>query len=64
MTRSRRRPRSRGRNRIDTLAGELDALLVKMQTAKARAGMKAAFEASPKELGAAAVAAARKRGQG
>ncbi len=47
--------------RLDTLNGEFDGLLARMQTAKARAGMKAAFNASPKRLGKAAVAAARKR---
>jgi antitoxin Phd len=48
--------------KLDTLSGEFDALLSRMQTPKARAGMKAAFGASPKQLGKAAVAAARKRG--
>ena len=53
---------SRGaQSRLDTLNGEFDALLARMQTPKARAGMKAAFAASPKQLGKAAVAAARKR---
>ena len=47
--------------RLDILNGEFDALLARMQTAKARAGMKAAFAASPKQLGKAAVEAARKR---
>ena len=47
--------------RLDTLNGEFDALLARMQTAKARAGMKAAFDASPKQLGKAAVTVARKR---
>ena len=47
---------------LDALSGEFDALLARMQTSKARAGLKAAFDASPKEIGAAAVAAARKRG--
>ena len=47
---------------LDSLSGEFDALLDRMQTPKARAGMKAAFGASPKRLGRAAVAAARKRG--
>jgi antitoxin Phd len=36
-------------SRLDTLNGEFDALLARMQTAKARAGMKAAFNASPKQ---------------
>jgi prevent-host-death family protein len=48
--------------KLDTLSGEFDALLARMQTSAARAGMKAAFNASPKQLGKAAVAAARKRG--
>ncbi len=53
---------SRGaQSRLDTLNGEFDALLARMQTPKARAGMKAAFATSPKQLGKAAVAAARKR---
>ena len=47
---------------IDTLSDEFDALLARMQTPAARAGMKAAFDASPKQLGEAALAAARKRG--
>lgn len=48
--------------RLDTLSQEFDALLARMQTPKARAGMKAAFGASPKQLGKAAVAVARRRG--
>lgn len=48
--------------KLDTLTAEFDAALARMQTPKARASMKAAFEASPKELGKAARAAARKRG--
>ena len=48
--------------RLDALSGQFDALLAGMQTPKARAGMKAAFAASPKQLGRAAVAAARRRG--
>ena len=47
---------------LDTLSGEFDALLARMQTPKARAGLKAAFDAAPKAIGTAAVAAARKRG--
>jgi len=47
---------------LDTLSGEFDALLARMQTPEARAGMQAAMEASPEELGKAAVRAARKRG--
>jgi putative transcriptional regulator len=40
---------------------EFDALLARMQTLKARKGMKAAFNASPSKLGRAAVKAARTR---
>jgi len=47
---------------LDSLSGQFDALLARMQTPKARAGVKAAFAASPKQLGRAAVAAARRRG--
>jgi len=47
---------------LGNLATEFDDLLLRMQTAKARAGMKAAFHASPKQLGKAALAAARSRG--
>lgn len=46
---------------LDSLTSEFDALLLRMQTPRARAGMKAAFHASPKQLGKAAVAAARSR---
>jgi antitoxin Phd len=48
--------------KLDTLSGEFDALLARMQTSKARRGMKSAFAASGKRLGKAAVAAARSRG--
>lgn len=48
--------------RLDTLGREFDVLLARMQTPKARLGMKTAFAASGKELGKAAVAAARTRG--
>ena len=47
---------------LDTLSADFDAMLARMQTPKARARMKTAFGASPKELGKAAVAVARKRG--
>jgi antitoxin Phd len=47
--------------KLDALNGEFDALLARMQTASARAGMKAAFAASPDQLGKAAIAAARRR---
>ncbi len=47
---------------LDTLSREFDALLAKLQTPKARSGMKAAFAASTRQLGKAAVASARTRG--
>ena len=47
---------------LDTLTREFDALLAGMQAPKARRGMKTAFAASGRELGQAAVAAARRRG--
>lgn len=48
--------------KLDALRGEFDALLARMQTRKSRDGLKAAFAASPRQMGKAAVAAARKRG--
>ena len=48
--------------KLDTLSQEFDALLARMQTSTARRGMKAAFAASGKRLGKAAVAATRSRG--
>jgi hypothetical protein len=42
-----------------TLRQEFDALLARMQTSRARRGMKAAFAASGKRMGKAAVAATR-----
>ena len=47
---------------LEGLSREFDDLLAGMQTRKARAAMKAAFQASPKQLGRAAAGAARKRG--
>jgi CheY-like chemotaxis protein len=47
---------------LNTLSDEFDTLLSKMQTSNARKGMKGAFDASPAELGQAALMAARKRG--
>jgi len=47
---------------LDSLSDEFDTLLAHMQTPEARRRMSAAFNASPKQLGEAAVAAARKRG--
>jgi len=46
---------------LESLSKEFDGLLARMQTPAARAGMHAAFHASPKALGKAAVAAARRR---
>lgn len=46
---------------LSDLSGEYNVLLSRMQTPKARKGMAAAFNASPAELGRAAVKAARKR---
>ena len=49
-------------SKIDTLAEQFDSLLARMQGPRARKAMDEAFHASPKQLGRAAVAAARKRG--
>jgi prevent-host-death family protein len=46
---------------LNDLSAEYDLLLAGMQTPKARKGMQAAFDATPAELGSAAVKAARKR---
>jgi antitoxin Phd len=43
---------------LDDLSAEFDGMLVRMQTPEARKGAEAAFNASPAELGRAAVAAA------
>jgi len=48
--------------KLDALNHEFDVLLAQMQTPKARRGMKTAFAASARQLGKAAVAAARSRG--
>jgi len=45
---------------LDALAGQFAALLARMQTPAAKIGVAAAFKASPKALGRAAVKAARK----
>ena len=44
---------------LDDLSERFDKLLATMQTSEAKAGVTAAFEATPEELGAAAVKAAR-----
>lgn len=49
------------RAELESLSEEFDGFLARMQTPAARAGMNAAFHATPKELGKAAVAAARRR---
>lgn len=46
---------------LNDLSAEYDVLLARMQTPKARKGMEAAFNATPGELGRAAVKAARKK---
>ena len=46
---------------LTDLSAEYDVLLARMQTPKSRKGMQAAFDATPAELGSAAVRAARKR---
>ena len=46
---------------LGALTNEFDALLARMQTARARKGMRAAFGAAPAQLGKAAVAAAAGR---
>jgi prevent-host-death family protein len=48
--------------KLDTLSEQFDALLDRMQTHQAGRGMAVAFNASPKQLGKAAVVSARKRG--
>ena len=46
---------------LDALTDEFDEMLTGMQTQKSRKGMKAAFNASPAQLGRAAVKGARKK---
>ena len=50
-----------GERQLESLSGEFDELLARQQTVKARSGLKAAFGASPAQLGKAAVTAARSR---
>lgn len=45
---------------LDALGAQFEDLLSKMRTPAAKKGVAAAFRASPKKLGAAAVKAARK----
>ncbi|MBA3588559.1 type II toxin-antitoxin system Phd/YefM family antitoxin [Methylibium sp.] len=46
---------------LDDLTLQFDGLLEQMQTPKSKAGMAAAFDASPVQLGRAAVKAAKQR---
>lgn len=46
---------------IDTLSAEFDAMMAKMQSSNARPAMDAAFNATPRQMGRAAVAYARRR---
>ena len=48
--------------KLDALSSEFDAMLSRMQSAKARTAMERAFQASPERLGKAALAAVRRRG--
>jgi len=47
--------------KLNTLSKEFDEMLAAMQTPKAREGMKSAFDATPRQLGEAALKAARNR---
>ena len=49
------------RDKLDTLAGEFDAIYERMQKPGFARAMSNAFAASPKQLGAAAAKAARKK---
>jgi prevent-host-death family protein len=49
-------------DRLSALSSKYDGMLARMQTAAAGKGMKAAFDASPKQLAQAALALARQRG--
>ena len=46
---------------LEVLSNEFDELLAGMQTQKSRKGMKAAFNASPAQLGRASVKGARRK---
>ena len=47
-------------NSLDKLSGQFEGLLARMQVPAAKKGIAAAFQASPKTVGRAAVKAARK----
>jgi prevent-host-death family protein len=49
------------RMELETLSSEFDALLARMQKSTAQTAMKAAFEASPRQLGRAALGAATRK---
>jgi antitoxin Phd len=49
-------------SKMNTLSAEFDSMLARMQGPSARNAMDAAFHAKPKDLGRAAVNAARRRG--
>lgn len=49
------------RTKLQALSHTYDAMLAEMQAPKARAAVDKAFNATPKQLGAAAVSSARKR---
>ena len=49
------------RRTLEALSVEFDTLLARLQSPRARAGMKGAFDATPAQLARAAVAGARKR---
>lgn len=49
-----------GGQKLDDLTQEFDAMLMQMQTPKAKRGAKSAFNAAPSALGKAAVRATRK----
>lgn len=48
---------------LSQLTSEFDSMLEELQTPKARKGLAHAFEASPEQMGRAAVRAARKEGK-
>ena len=54
------KPSDAFRPQLNALKAEFDRLLERMQRPGAREAMQSAFEATPDELGEAAVAAARK----
>jgi len=54
--------RNEPEQKLSALRSDFDGMLARMQTARFRTGIAAAFHASPEKLGKAAVAAARKLG--